>query len=174
MDMSQVQWGDVATWIAAVSTAAALGAAIVAAKRAGQVLQVERDRDRDRDVELERWQADAVAAWPDRGESSSRIARSEGAYIANNSALPVYDAIVRWFHPDATGYLQLRLEQHAVAVVPPGGEYVAARGAFRAPWNRGTLDTETGQYVGSKDASARWRGFGGSSWQRAGERPGRV
>lgn len=132
-----VAWGDVPTWVTAIATIGAFTAAGFAAWSAWRVLAKENVREaQERDARLRR-QADGVAAWPDierreriqfqsfRGIRQADMYDQEGAGIGNSSPLPVYNVVVRWFYPGADGELELRATMAMVAVVPPGGDFLA-------------------------------------------------
>jgi hypothetical protein len=81
-----IDWGDVPTWVGAITT---LGALIAA----GVLIRVELRRDHREQGRLERnEQADKVAAWFD--DESGKI------LIRNGSSLPIYNVRV-WVYSDA-------------------------------------------------------------------------
>ncbi len=94
------QWGDVPTWINAITTTFALVAAAVAAMVAYRLYQIESSREartaEDRESVAEgrrRAQANKVAAWFDSKDAASKV---WGAVIRNASDLPIFDIQVRF------------------------------------------------------------------------------
>jgi hypothetical protein len=64
---------DLAAWVGAVGTWAALGAAVYGARAAFHMIRVERDRDREQERQRQADQASSVAAWVGREESSRPV-----------------------------------------------------------------------------------------------------
>jgi hypothetical protein len=110
MCLLTLDWGDVPTWVGALTT---LGALIAA----GALVKVELRRDRRtereaqqrRDGQARAEQADLVAAWKDQKDSDS------WATIRNGSELPVYDVELELFETTGT----VRQYTVEVGVVPP-------------------------------------------------------
>jgi len=143
-------WGDVATWVVAVTTLLAFAAAAFAGLVAYELLRTELSRDmsaaRDRagrDAVERRGQASVVAAWystwqseatfyPVRGGEPVRWPRPShsGAVIRNSSGLPVYDMRVSFCVPvDPSGGLTWHQGERYSSpslthVVPPGDTHV--------------------------------------------------
>lgn len=99
-------WGDVPSWVEAVSTSLALIAASVAVAKSSTLLGIERTRDTKRDeaadqrraADEQAAQADAVAAWVDWFQADSSTSRLDRMrlrgwviVVVNTSPLPIYD-----------------------------------------------------------------------------------
>jgi hypothetical protein len=81
----RVDWGDVPTWVGALTTIGALIAA-------GWLVKVELGRDRrTTEASARAQQADLVASWNDQVDSDS------WAVVRNGSQLPIYDVYVDLF-----------------------------------------------------------------------------
>jgi hypothetical protein len=114
-----IAWGDVPTWIGAVATVLAFGAAAFAGWSAWKVLTLERERDADRRRADEAVQAVKIAAWPSVVRSDPVDPDSGpvwGAALRNASDLPVYQVHVEFVPIRSSG------GQHSVVLelVPPG------------------------------------------------------
>ena len=132
MVVESINWGDAPTWITAVATVLALVAAFFAVRASWHVLSIDRQNQRDaqaaearRDEAAERAeQADAVAAWTEwaaaRNDSGRIHYKGWGAWVVNQSLLPVYDVVVQFHLPDGRF-----LAKSVLAVLPPqGSEFV--------------------------------------------------
>jgi hypothetical protein len=162
-----LSWGDVPTWLLALTTLAALGAASVAAVVAYAVLRIEGDREvraaqerAERRETDRRAQAARVAAWYGSWQTviyasgkpipGAGDVLASGAVIGNTSGLPVYDVLVWFYMPtgperglspqDARGVGAERRD-----VVPPGETHVYVPQLFK--------DLES---AGSGGAQPRW------------------
>lgn len=110
------EWGWTPEVVAAVGAAGSAVAAIIAlifartaALQAGKVLERELARDEAREQRDKQAQADRVAAWPALGEpmepdgsvrgqwALQARGRPPGAWVANDTPVPVYDVEVRWW-----------------------------------------------------------------------------
>ena len=142
---SRANWGDVPTWVAAVTTFLAFVAAAFAGLVAYELLKVESGRDlkaeqertERRDAER-RGQASKVAAWYGTwlspvtysGGANSGIPATpgSGAVIRNASDLPVYDVSIVYFlanPPKLLGWSEGDREHEIpelIPVIPPGEE----------------------------------------------------
>jgi hypothetical protein len=79
-----VDWGDIPTAAGALVSLGALIAAVIAARAARGVLDVELARDKDRDAAENRRQAEQVAAWPALVPINPRIAKSEITWVSRS------------------------------------------------------------------------------------------
>jgi hypothetical protein len=148
----RASWGDVATWVLAVTGLLALVAAVFAGLVAYAVLAVEMRRDQvaaadrrrgereraDQREAARRAQAASVAAWYGTWMSSAtfsggsqagtRMSPHWGAIISNASHLPVYDVRVSFCVPVSPGAgLTWRQGERFLAqvpIVPPGEQHV--------------------------------------------------
>lgn len=101
MTVHAIDWGDVPTWVSAITT---LGALIAAA----YLVRVEVRRDRRQVEHLERAeQADHVAAWFD--DDSGRF------LVRNGSSLPIYNVRI-WVYSEADSDELIEVD----GAVPPG------------------------------------------------------
>lgn len=133
-----LNWGDVPTWVLALTTLLAFVAAAFAGVVAYDLLQIERARDataaleaQDRQEAERRAQASRVAAWYSTWEEQEpftqvrRLGRHWGAVIRNASDLPVYGLRVLFCVPVPHGSgLTWRQGERFLspprAIVPPG------------------------------------------------------
>lgn len=141
-----IHWGDVPTWVLAVTTLLALVAAAFAGVVAYELLRMELGRDRRAEQERSeqreadrRAQASRVAAWFGRWENLDLWANAptgpaldmtaRGAAIRNASDLPVYEVRVSFCVPTPPGaglnWRSGRGLSPPVPIVPPGAENVA-------------------------------------------------
>ena len=99
--MTSLDWGDVPTWIAALSTVGALVAAIVAGRAAWRLLGLEATRDRNAFADKKTVQASRVSAWA-KWERSAEGAESDYDIpllsVRNASDLPVYAVLLELFN----------------------------------------------------------------------------
>ncbi len=165
-------WGDVPTWVGAITTALALIAAGYAAKVSWNVLKVEQVRDaaaaeaaaRERDRER-RAQADLIATWlqPSAHEDSDNAE----IRVRNASSLPVYQVVVEVM---AGGAVTAAVPW---MVLPPGEV-----GAALPPGSRGRRQSLVADVYGNEaegyehrleDLSVRLRFIDavGASWARS-------
>jgi len=115
-------WGDVPTWIIAVSTTIGLLFAFAAAIVALRTYQIEQKResiaDDERRAEINRQrmtQATMVSAWSGNGAASSGGRNADGLFVRNASETPVYDGVVTISSPLSNGALgKIRCD-----VIPP-------------------------------------------------------
>lgn len=111
-------WGDIPTWVQAVTTTLALIAAGLAwlEARAANNREAKRDRQRDEDAARDA-QARWVAAWPVwRGRPT--IAHRAGATVVNRSELPVYDVAVTFVRGNGA------VAEERLPLLPPGEQFV--------------------------------------------------
>lgn len=130
--------GSVADWVAGISTFAAFGAAVIAARYAAGAFHLERQRE-ERWVETQQAaQASLVAAWPDNKmvdfvtDGPGRIKKvlgkrtQHGVYVRNASDLPVTDAKVIYtvtqVRPDQPSASVDTPQTHLIGRVPPADE----------------------------------------------------
>jgi hypothetical protein len=125
MSVAAVDWGDVPTWLASFAAVAALIAAIVAAKQARRLYQIEVDRDRlaadDRRRaadDARRLQASRFVAWQD--QRSGTLETGEFVVLdllvaENRSDLPLFAVDV-----SATAADGRELNGFKVGTMPPG------------------------------------------------------
>lgn len=122
--MTAVELGDVPTWIGALASVAALGAAIYAGIIARRALRLEFDRDRDRENEGRREQASRVSAWvgtkerppaPQGFVAGAWHADERGVLVRNGSAEPIYQVELDLWNEGA-----LRGTHLVRGLVPPG------------------------------------------------------
>jgi len=134
----RASWGDVATWVVAVTTLLAFVAAAVAGTVAYKVLAVETRRDLLADSERIAAQAAEVAAWCGRTKAETSIFSDGsdtwpewGAVIRNASGLPVYGLRVWYCDPaDPAPGSDLRTlrwyeSSELSEVLPPGDTLVS-------------------------------------------------
>jgi hypothetical protein len=134
----RASWGDVATWVVAVTTLLALVAAAFAGIVAYKVLAVETRRDLLADSERIAAQAAEVAAWSGRTKAETFVSsdgpdtwQEWGAVIRNASGLPVYGLRVWFCDPaDPAPGSELRTLQwyespELTDVLPPGDAFVS-------------------------------------------------
>jgi hypothetical protein len=96
MTLVAIDWGDVPTWVSAITT---LGALIAA----GIVVHIEMRRDKQsRALREQEEQAGAVAAWP--GEVGN-LKSEDHLVIRNGSQLPVYRVVVSVAHRHGTFHI---------------------------------------------------------------------
>lgn len=123
-----MDWGDFPTWVQAVVTAGALGAAVWAGRATWKVFNLERAReDRAEDEARERRaaderaaQADLVAVWHTvlgSGLAEGPLPTDWAARVINDSPLPVYEVSVEFYGPDGT-----ERDVQRTFIVPPGGQ----------------------------------------------------
>lgn len=93
-----MEWGDVPTWVGAVTSTAALTAAVVAAFAARRILGIEIGRDEGQAHERRSRQAELVAAWLTDRASRDRPAPATRwvCLLRNVSAVPVYDVLLTY------------------------------------------------------------------------------
>jgi hypothetical protein len=134
----RASWGDVATWVVAVTTLLAFVAAALAGIVAYRVLAVETRRDLLADSERIAAQAAEVAAWSGRTKAETFVSsdgpdtwQEWGAVIRNASGLPVYGLRV-WFCDPADPAPGSELRPPAwyespelTDVLPPGDSFVS-------------------------------------------------
>lgn len=121
--LGQIQWGDVATWVAIVGTVAAVAVALVQVyrERQSRLIQEQHDREKAQEDRDERHHAHArlVSAWtgpPEEhheegwgvGEEASDELKSvynwqTPLFISNTSAEPIYEVVVGLAHVQGTG-----------------------------------------------------------------------
>lgn len=108
-------YGDVPTWLGAVSTVFALLAAWRAARAAWKVLEIERGRDEERREAERHAQAEQVAGWVTTDDEKPGLT----AHVHNGSTQPVYDVffVVR-MRGDDTDLGTNSFGRHEV--LPPG------------------------------------------------------
>lgn len=120
-----IDWGDVPTWISAITTALALIAAFT-------VVTIELRRDKARRVAEERGrQADGVTAWYEnrpgevgiRGGPTWSVPRWV-AVVQNDSPLPIYNVLVTFYVMDSSGKLLTMFVSPRLLLVKPGEELV--------------------------------------------------
>ena len=162
-DWSRVDWGDVPTWVAAITT---LGAFLAAA----WVVKIELRRDSGRRRELEAQQdaaeraeqADRVAGWtawlddaPAReDEVSLRPTAGWAIVLRNNSQLPIYDVRLILLIPQG-GTDEQVVEVRQMSVVPPGTKEI--------PWPEEAEGTASAEHVRT---AIMFRDAAGRTWQR--------
>jgi len=111
MSFDGVQYGDVATWLTAVATVAAVIAAVLAGRWARDIVEIERKRDERHEAETRALQASQVAAWaepavvkPERKDGAGSAWMytnvSVNGLIANRSSQPIYKVQLEWFKGD--------------------------------------------------------------------------
>jgi hypothetical protein len=134
----RASWGDVATWVVAVTTLLAFMAAAFAGLVAYKVLAVETRRDVLADSERIAAQAAEVAAWSGRTTAVTFVSsdgpdtwQEWGAVIRNASGLPVYGLRV-WFCDPADSApasdsqtLEWYESPELTDVLPPGDAFVS-------------------------------------------------
>jgi len=150
----KVQLGDLATWVAAFGTVAAVSVALwqVGVERKARRKQETADR-----VQQRRAQAELISAWVAKEEGGGKTA---WIAILNSSQEPVYEVIAS-IAPiqgagDRTGKGTQPHFRGFLSVVPPGRYYVRVDGGYRGmsfqpgvavaftdkagvPWNRDAL-----------------------------------
>jgi arabinogalactan oligomer / maltooligosaccharide transport system substrate-binding protein len=85
-----VQWGDVSSWVSALSTIIALGFAAIAAYATQRAYRIETGRDRAQAAFARRAQAALVSAWWGTDAQGTR----SGVLVRNASETPVYQATI--------------------------------------------------------------------------------
>lgn len=107
MSTLAIDWGDIPTWVSAITT---LGALIAA----GWVVRIELKRDdRALTARASAEQADKVAAWP-----GGRRAGTYFIVLRNSSDLPIYDVAVFAARADSGGPPPMAIER--LDLLPPG------------------------------------------------------
>jgi hypothetical protein len=154
-------WGNVPTWVIAVTTLLAFVAAAFAGIVTYELLRIESRRDtvaaeelRQREEAQRRTQASRVAAWYGRWSSvvkgpgmaaDPREWTRWGAIISNASGLPVYNVRVSFcVAVDPSGGLKWRQGERylgALRLVPPGEEHVEMPDHLRAEEADGSEQT---------------------------------
>jgi|SRR5699024_4235030 len=94
-------WGSIAEWVAAIASAGALIAAVLAVLYSKKAWEIERGRDRRDDIAASRRQAELIAIVPSRTTSRQEIGDGiaydftvPSVQIANMSELPIYDIVI--------------------------------------------------------------------------------
>jgi hypothetical protein len=164
-------WGDVPTAVGAAVSLGALIAAIVAAKSARKILDVELRRDDERDKAEQRQQAEKIAAWPTLAPANPQLSRGStikwGIAVRNASELPVYQVgLIHESIPAGGG-------RHTVVqeLVPPGDWVLIGRTLYaRADVPRTSLNEK----VPDRDfvLSIAFTDAAGQRWTR--DRDGRL
>lgn len=110
MSVHAVDWGDVPTWLSAVTTLGALFAAgWVVVIELGRERRAERLLEEQRDAAARSEQANLVAAWSDWDRERPCI------LIRNGSALPIYNVRVELTH-----HSQPTRPYEVQVILPPG------------------------------------------------------
>ena len=117
MRMLLVQWGDVSSWVSAVSTIIALVFAAIAAVVTRRAFGVEVQRDKQQAEFLRRAQAALVSAWWGSQDASET---QSGAFVRNASETPVYKATLSVVNARDVNVAQ----QIDLPVVPPSADPV--------------------------------------------------
>lgn len=117
MRMLLVQWGDVSSWVSAVSTIIALVFAAIAAVVTRRAFGVEVQRDIDQEESRRRAQAALVSAWWGSQDASET---QSGAFVRNASETPVYQATLSVVNTRDVDVAQ-RID---LPVVPPSADPV--------------------------------------------------
>lgn len=141
-----IDWGDAPTWLSAIVSAAALGAATMAGVAARNTWRLEHERDLARQDSEKAAQASLVAAYPGWGHELARAEgwlRKDGGWedpsfgydcpavlVRNASELPVYDVVIeaplpRHAHEHTPGDTSCGCEgPYYAGHVPPGDPHV--------------------------------------------------
>jgi hypothetical protein len=104
--VSNIDWGDVPTWITAVAAVFALIAAAIAVSHSLRLLKLEQQRE-DRAETMERARQDREARAEQADQIAVWISSPDTALVFNGSAQPVYAAHVEIIERD-TGNLIFR------------------------------------------------------------------
>ncbi len=187
-------WGNVPTWVIAVTTLLALVAASFAALVTYELLRIESGRDsvaveerRERE-DAQRWeQASRVAAWYGRWSSvvkgpgmaaDPREWARWGAIISNASELPVYNVRVSFCVPvdPSAGQTWRQGERYlgALRLVPPGEEHVEMPDHLRAEEANGNDQTWLVAIEFTDASGTRWLRDPRGMLAPAGARPARA
>ena len=169
-DWSQVDWGDVPTWIVALTTLGVLIAAGVLLRgevgRDHRVLAADAERrDKEAAAEEERrereassHQADHVAAWCGQADNQTR---DHKLFFGNGSALPVYDVVVTWVLPDGA-----TLPQEPYALMGPGRTVDAIPSDVLEARTERFPDLNSWEFAGKLKVGIRFRDTAGRVWER--------
>ncbi|MES9519834.1 hypothetical protein [Streptomyces capoamus] len=159
---------DLAAWVGATGTWAALAAAVYGARAAFHMIRVERDRDREQQRQQQADQASSVAVWVGRpfGRNRPGLLVTSAAYrredffpdihLVNSSRLPVYEVrIFVWVDfSDRPIHWQDR-----VILPPTPGPVIASAYVDAAPHAAQIMEHIVGVSVAFRDAE-------GKHWQR--------
>lgn len=102
MCFNEINWGDAPTWVGAVGTVFAIGAAVYAGLQAKRVYLIEKARDQQQLLESRGAQAASISAWVDWSHISSGGGKMPVVVLQNASRLPVYDLRVQVLDGSAT------------------------------------------------------------------------
>jgi len=160
-----VELGDLSSWVTALVTAAALGAAIYAGRHAAKLLRIETERDREREDNERRGQASLVAAWRGVVPLFPNVpANNDGTYgpvVRNGSELPIYQVQVEILPIGQTTGTHVFIFE----VLPPGQWFVHTRDGGIYTTRPVTLDPEL-----KKDpeyqVAVSFRDAAGATWRR--------
>jgi hypothetical protein len=159
---------DLAAWVGAVGTWAALGAAVYGARAAFHMIRVERDRDHEQERQRQADQASSVAAWVGRPYGSNRSNRLVTSvalrredffpdiYLVNSSRLPVYEVrVFVW-----VDFSDRPINWQDRVILPPTEEPVIASAYLEAaPDAAPVMERIVGVSIAFRDAE-------GTHWQR--------
>ncbi|MEW2618677.1 hypothetical protein [Streptomyces sp. NPDC048106] len=159
---------DLAAWVGAVGTWAALGAAVYGARAAFHMIRVERERDREQERQRQADQASSVAVWLGRafgGDHSDSLATSvvlcresffPDIYLVNSSRLPVYAVgVFVW-----VDFSDRPIRWQDRVILPPTPEPVIASAYLdAAPDAAPVMERVVGVSIAFRDAE-------GTHWQR--------
>ena len=153
-----INWGDVPTWVSAVTTITATAGAGWAAYATWGVLKLERTRDEEAAKVNRQQLANGVSAWLDY--EAGNLTNEYGLEIRNMSGQPIssFEVIV---HVDHEGDIVV----HRRRIVPPGEDRVpVSREAFHAI--RKHLGVKMSDLFSSVGIILTFRDAAGVEWRR--------